>query len=74
MPPPHRDRSPEPQRFVLWIRDTAPVGSEAPDAIIRLRQILKRLLRSFNFRCERVSELPLPSAEAAPSRGIDDHD
>ena len=39
-----------PERFTLTLADEPQAHDDAPPAV-RLRQVLKRLLRSYGFRC-----------------------
>lgn len=47
----------QPVRYLLTLASTP---SELP-AEIRLKGVLKRLLRTYDFRCERVEELKPPA-------------
>jgi hypothetical protein len=54
-------------RFELLLED---LGGEVP-AAIRLRGALKRLRRSFGFRCLGVAEVPAPAEDSAPAEAPD---
>ncbi|MFO0845847.1 MAG: hypothetical protein U0797_26270 [Gemmataceae bacterium] len=53
------------QTFYITVVDAAGAG-DAP-AVIRLKAVLKRLLRTWSFRCTGVAELP-PGQPAPPAQ------
>jgi hypothetical protein len=54
-------------RFELLLED---LGGEVPLAI-RLRSALKRLSRSFGFKCLRVAEVPTAAEDLVPAEAPD---
>jgi hypothetical protein len=57
-------RKPAREKFELTIVDAAPPGDA--EAILRLRALLKRMLRSWGFRCTRVVAAKAPTEQAPP--------